>query len=171
MIGELVVLRLVHILGGLFWAGAGIFSAVFLAPALAKAGPAGGQVMAGLQERRLFTVMPAVALLTILSGLRLMWILSDDFAAAYFATRTGQVLAVSGGLALIAFLVSFFLIRPIGSRAGALRARLAAESEESRVRLSAELDRLQRRANAGGFLNTVLLVLAAAGMAVARYLT
>ena len=69
---ELVVLRLVHILGGIFWLGSGLFTTFFLIPALGRAGPAAaGPVMGALQQRRLFTVLPVVALLTILSGVRL----------------------------------------------------------------------------------------------------
>ena len=37
---ELIVLRLVHVLGGIFWVGAGLFNMVYLGPAMAAAGPA-----------------------------------------------------------------------------------------------------------------------------------
>ena len=40
MIAEILVLRLVHVLGGMFWVGSGLFSTFFLLPALAGAGPA-----------------------------------------------------------------------------------------------------------------------------------
>ena len=37
MQGELLVLRLVHVLGGIFWVGSALFMAIFLFPALASA--------------------------------------------------------------------------------------------------------------------------------------
>lgn len=61
MNGELIVLRLVRILCGIFWVGSGLFSSLFLAPALAGSGEAMGPVMAGLQRRGLFTALPGPA--------------------------------------------------------------------------------------------------------------
>ena len=37
MMAELIVLRLVHILGGMIWVGTGIFNTFFLLPALGQA--------------------------------------------------------------------------------------------------------------------------------------
>lgn len=59
---EILVLRLVHVLGGVFWLGSGLFTAFFLMPALATAGPAAGPLMGALQRRKLFTVLPIVDL-------------------------------------------------------------------------------------------------------------
>ena len=84
MEAELIVLRLIHVLGGIFWVGSALFTAIYLVPSLAQAGPAAGQVMGALQRRRLFIVLPTVAVLTVLSGIRLMQLTSDGFSAAYF---------------------------------------------------------------------------------------
>ena len=71
---ELAVLRIVHILGGMIWVGTSLFMGSFLMPALATVGPTGGAVIGALKNRRLFTIIPAIALLTMLAGLRLMMI-------------------------------------------------------------------------------------------------
>src|SRR5688572_115483 len=105
MNAELLVLRLVHIVGGIFWVGSGLFTSLFLLPALARSGPAAGAVMAGLQRRRLFTALPAVAVLTMLSGLRLMWIVSAGFSASWLASATGGTYAASGAAAIVAFVL------------------------------------------------------------------
>ncbi|HYU52076.1 MAG TPA: hypothetical protein VEK37_03995, partial [Gemmatimonadaceae bacterium] len=73
MHAELLILRLIHILTAIMWVGSSIFTTFFLAPALASTPAVLGQVMAGLQKRRIMTVMPIVATLTILSGVRLLW--------------------------------------------------------------------------------------------------
>lgn len=73
---EIMVLRLVHVLGGVFWLGSGLFTAFFLMPALATAGPA----------------------------VRLMWIMSGGFSSVYFGSGAGRSFAVSGALAIIGFL-------------------------------------------------------------------
>src|SRR5688572_21882948 len=91
MSSEILVLRIVHVLGAIFWLGSGLFTTFFLVPALVRLGPAAaGPVMGALQQGRLFTVLPVVALLTIASGARLLQIVSGGFSSAYFATPTGQ---------------------------------------------------------------------------------
>ena len=171
MSAEIIVLRLVHILGGIFWVGSGLFTGFFLMPALASSGPTLGQVMAGLQQRRYFSVVPIVAVLTILSGLRLMWIDSAGFASAYFASASGRTFAASGAIAILAFALALLVVRPAGLRTLRLGASLGGMPEGAeRAALAAQIAALQRRAAAASTAVVALLVLAAAGMAVARYL-
>src|SRR5690242_10297384 len=99
---EILVLRLIHVVGGVIWAGTAIFIAVFLLPALGQAGPAGAPVMAGLVNRKVFVIVPIIAIVTMLAGLRLMMIVSGGFSADYFHSRHGMtyvfgaVCAISG---------------------------------------------------------------------------
>jgi hypothetical protein len=169
MTAEILVLRLVHILGGIFWVGSGLFTILFLMPALAASGPAAGKVMAGLQQRRLHIVMPIVALLTIASGLRLMWIMSAGFAPAYFASGVGRTFAWSGAAAIVSFLLAVGVARPASVRSMKLSASLATAADSAREAISAQLAGLQRRAMIASIIAVALVVLAAAGMAVARY--
>jgi uncharacterized membrane protein len=168
---ELLVLRIVHVLGGIFWVGSGLFTTFFLMPALGRAGPpAAGPVMGALQQRRLFTILPVVAVLTIISGARLLQIVSGGFAPAYFASRTGQTLLWSGVAAVGAFLVSILVARPAAVRSGQLSASLASVPDVQRAARAAEIEHLRRRSGLAGTIAMVLLVSAAIGMAVARYL-
>jgi uncharacterized membrane protein len=170
MMTELLVLRLVHILGGIFWVGNTLFYTFFLLPALATAGPAGGQIFGALQQRRLPTYMFVAALLTIFSGLRLMSLTSGNFSAAYFDTASGRGYTVSAVAAVLALLLGVFVGRPTGQRAGQLGARMANAPAEERAQLAAELAALRRRGSISGGVTTALLLIAAGGMAVARYL-
>ena len=168
---EMLILRLVHIVSGTIWVGSGVFSAVFLVPVLGGLGPAGGAVMAGLRARRMFVFMPTVALLTILSGIRLMWLMSGGFSASYFATRSGMAYGTAGALAIITFVAGITLARPQGARIGALAGQMAsAKDDATRAQLARDLAATQRAAARTGAVLTVLLVASAAGMAVARYL-
>lgn len=171
MSSELLVLRVIHVLGGIFWVGSGLFTSFFLIPALGRLGPAGaGPVMGALQQRRLFTVLPVVAVLTILSGIRLLQIASAGFSSAYFDSRTGQTFLWSGVAAVIAFLLSLLVARPAAVRMGQLSASMATMPESERAARSAELGRLRQRSSLASVAATVLLIGAAIGMAVARYL-
>ena len=169
MHAELLVLRLVHVLGGLFWVGSGLFTTFYLRPVLAEMGPAAGQVMAGLQRRRLFTVLPVVATLTILSGTRLMMITSGGFAPSYFASPMGKTFAWGGVAAIAAFVLSLLIARPAMVQAAKLGAAMAQAPEGERAGLAVRLARLQRAGGVANALAVALLVVAAAAMAVGRY--
>ncbi len=61
----IILLRLIHILSGVFWVGSVLFVARFLLPTLRAVGPAGGPVMQQLtQVRKLPSFMMVVAILT-----------------------------------------------------------------------------------------------------------
>jgi uncharacterized membrane protein len=167
---ELLVLRLVHILGGITWLGSGIYASFFLIPALSATPPLMPQVMAGLQRRRVFIIIPTVGLLTVLTGIRLLWIDSAGFSDSYLSTGTGRTFSIGGLAAIIALLVQVFIQRPAGARLGAIAAALAASrAPEEQQRLTAEADRLRRRNLLATTVAVRLGVLAAAAMAIARY--
>jgi uncharacterized membrane protein len=170
MRAEFLVLRLIHILSAIMWVGSAVYTTFFLIPALSSSPAIMGQVMAGLQRRRVFLVLQIVAGLTILSGLRLLWIDSAGFAAGYFASGTGRTFAISAGAAIIAAVLSFGVGRPAMVRAGAIAASLGASADASeRARLTPEVDRLRRRATIANALAVGFGLLAASGMAIARY--
>lgn len=161
---EMIVLRVVHIVGGVFWVGAILFISFFLLPAMRQAGPAAaGPLMQGLNQRKLFTIVPVVALITMLAGFRLMQIISGGAFADYFWSSSGQWYGASSVPVILAFLVGVFIGRP-----ATLKARkLAAEDREKN---QAEIGALQVRAGLAMRITAILLLVGATGMAVARYL-
>ena len=169
MQAELLILRLIHVVGGILWVGSAFMSFFFLMPAIAQAGPAGGQVMLNLQKRKLFTVLPVVAILTMLSGLRLMQIVSGGFDGAYFRTGPGRMFSIAGGIAIVAFLIGITISRPAAMKMAKMQ-QAAASDETTRSKIQAEVKALQRRAGLSGIIVTWMLALAAVGMAIARYM-
>src|SRR3954469_24261775 len=120
MHAEVVVLRLIHIIGGVVWVGGMTVMAVFIMPVLTGLGPAAGPVMVGLNQKKFPVIMPIIALLTILSGLRLLMIDSASFAGAYFQSAVGRTFALAGGLAILAFLFGVIVVRPVMMKSMAL---------------------------------------------------
>lgn len=158
---ELIVLRLVHILLGVFWAGTLVFLALFLEPSIRAAGPAGGQVMQQLAGRHLLQVMPVVGLVTILSGLRLLAIMSNGFTGEWMRSRPGMAYSVGAAAALLAFGIGVLIMRPTMKRVMQIGPDPARQSEAQTLRL--------RSARAGRVVAT-LLTIAAGAMAIGRYL-
>ncbi len=170
MYAEILILRLIHILSGIVWVGSGIYTTFFLVPALGGSPAVMGQVMAGLQRRRIFLVLQIVAGLTILSGLRLLWIDSAGFSDSYLSTGTGRTFSIGAGAAIIAAVLSFGVSRPAMVRAGAIAASLAASADAGeRERLTAQVDRLRRRATVASATAVGLGLVTASSMAIARY--
>jgi uncharacterized membrane protein len=167
---ELIVLRLLHVVGGVLWVGTGVFNGVYLLPALGASGPAAGSVIGHMRDRKLFTVLPIIALLTVLSGFRLMWLTSGGFPAAYFASTRGATYAAGGVAALIAFLLGVLVVRPAAVRTGQLAERVATADASQRETVAKEMAALRGRSTSVGNVVTVLLLASAAAMAVARYL-
>jgi uncharacterized membrane protein len=151
------VLRLTHVGGGAIWVGMMTFMTFFLTPAMAEAGPQeSGKLMAALQRRRIMVIMPVIALLTITSGISLMW-RTYGGPGNLAASRMGMALNLGGLAAILAFLIGIVFMRPAMMRAMATTD-------------PAEAQRLRARGATLSRLVGWMLWFALAAMAVARYL-
>ena len=83
----LLLLRVMHVLLGVFWAGTIMFVSLLLMPSVRDAGPDGGKVMLALMRRGYMTLIPIAAILTIVSGLWLYWL---DMTLAGLNAEVGQ---------------------------------------------------------------------------------
>ena len=164
-----VTARLLHVGLGVFWAGAMIFMAAFLVPSIRDAGPDGAEVAAGLMKRRFTDILPAAAILTILSGFYLYWRVSGGFDAAYMGSRMGMTYGTGAVAAIVALGLGLGVIRPAMLRAVSISQSLGGSPEEDRQRLLSEAQSLRTRAAASGKVVAWLLVIATLAMAVGRY--
>ena len=164
-----IILRILHVVGGIVWVGSAFFSARFLMPAIQDAGPDGMKVAFALQKRGMMVFMPAVATITILSGIWLYARNSGGFNAGYMASNMGITLGIGGLLALSVFALGITVGMPAMRKAGALQKSLASRPESERAAIQAEIGRLQMRAGVIARVGTPALILAAIAMAIARY--
>lgn len=169
MHAEVLVLRVVHVLGSVLWVGTALFVSLFLVPAMGMAGAAGAPVMGALVKRRLFVVVPTVAVITMLAGFRLLWLNSTGFSASYFASMSGRSYAVGSVLALAGFTLFMMVNRPAIGRIVQLAQQIAQTPEAERGPLVAHLNAARRRSARAGTIIAVLLALAAVTMAIGRY--
>ena len=165
----LILLRVVHVVGGVFWAGAILFVVHFLEPAVRDAGPDGAKVMQALRKRRYLEVVPTVAALTLLSGFALYWRTFGRLHPGPGASGVDLVLGLGGFASLVAFVIGVTMLRPSALRIGALGAELAEAPPERRAALQEEIGRLRLRMRKSGRWVAVLLLVAILSMAVGRY--
>jgi hypothetical protein len=167
-----LILRLFHIGAGVFWVGSVLFVARFLLPSVTALGPAAGPVMDQLNRvRRVPQALLGAGFVTVLSGFGLMWIDSLGFRGPWMASPTGRVFGAGAGFALIGLIIGFTVNRPTAQRLGALGAAIQAGGAPPTAEQTATMRALQARLGSATRAVAVLLVLATAAMALARYVT
>jgi len=168
----LILLRLVHILFGVFWAGTAMFNAIFLIPAVRALGPAGGPVMQEIAGKRKLPVYFLVSgLLTVLSGFGLYWHDSAGFTNGFMRSAGGMTFGIGASLALIAVLLGIFVVTPAAMRTGKLGAAIAAGGKPPTPEQAAEMQQLQAKLGKMALVAAVLLTLTTIAMAVGRYVS
>src|SRR5437868_8416939 len=140
-----LLLRLIHILAGVFWAGSAFVLAGFLIPTVRETGAEGGRFMAYLVTRRRLPVYIGIAVLfTVLSGL----IMYGRTAAATHGTWTGTAPGIAygvGGLAAILGAIVGMGVSGVAARRMAAIGQRVAETGKPSPEQQAEIQRLQRR--------------------------
>ncbi len=165
----LLLMRVLHIALGVFWAGSLIFNAVFLVPAMRDAGPDAAKVMAGLMRRRFLDILPIAAALTILSGVWLYWHDSVGFQADYMRSSGGMTIGVGAAAAIVAFILGVSVMRTAMLRAASIVQALPNSPPQEREARMAEAQALRVRAAKIGRIVAALLTVTVFAMAIARY--
>lgn len=165
-----LLLRLVHILSGIFWVGAIFLITGFLMPTVRATGRDGGRFMQHLvQQRKLPVYLTVGMLLTLLSGFILYGRIVSATHGEWAGTAPGMAYGLGGLSAVLGAAVGMLVSGPAARRVAGLGQR-AAQSGGPSTEEQAEMERLQRRMVVGSRLVAILLGLAAAAMAVGRYL-
>lgn len=163
--------RILHVGLGVFWAGTIFFMAFLLEPSVRSVGPEGGRVMQALQKRGMLNILPAVAALTILSGVFLYWRMFREFGMEWVATPFGAALTVGGVASLAAFGHGLVVMRPATLQAGKLSASLGDTPDaDERDAILVQIAELRSRSRIHLRWVAFWLGLAVVTMAVARYL-
>ncbi|HYN79951.1 MAG TPA: hypothetical protein VES88_00500 [Gemmatimonadaceae bacterium] len=167
----MIVLRLIHIICGVFWAGTVMAVAWFLLPAQQAVGQPGAVFMQQLMFRqRLRGFVLGSMILTIVSGLAMYARLVMVTDGAWASSRTGMVLGIGAVAGIIAGGIGGGVVGRLGKKMMELSGAIQASDGPPTEAQKAEMDSLQRR-NRNAFQTVaVLLLIAVAAMASARYL-
>ena len=166
----MILLRLVHIVGAIFWVGSAMFTGFFLIPSLKETPATMGAVAQALAKRGFMTAMPVVGLFVILSGGTMLWIQSGGHMHEYMMTASGHTFTMAGGIGILALLFGVVVTKPANMKAGAIGAQLQTVTDPAeKGRLQGEMAVAQKKAALFTMIVTILMILAAMGMAIARY--
>ncbi|MGH2620327.1 MAG: hypothetical protein ACRDHG_07125 [Anaerolineales bacterium] len=166
-----IVLRIIHILGGVFWAGGAFALIGFVSPAAAQAGPAGGKFMQRLTlGTRWIMAVSAAGGLAVLSGLLLYWRASGGLRPEWLTTGSGITFTIGGLAAGIALTVGI-QVGGVSRRMAELGQKIEAAGGPPSPENAAQLAAFQARLQSLGSLTVVLLVITLLAMASARYIS
>ena len=166
----LILLRLIHIVIGILWVGGIVFVTMFVLPSTRATGQAGGVVMQDLMMvRKVPVYFMGAGLVTILSGLSLLWIDSAGFTTTWVASGPGRTFSLGAAFAIIALLLGASINAPTAKKLAVLGATMQATASPPAAGQIAEMERLRARLTMATRAAAMLVLLAAACMASARY--
>jgi uncharacterized membrane protein len=165
-----LTLRVIHVLFGVFWAGATFMIALFLEPTVREAGPAGGAVMGGMVRRGYTKFISVVALVSVLTGLWLMWRLSGHFSSGFMGSRRGILLSIGMLAGLLALGTGVHMVRKAVTRLAEIGGRVAASGAPPNPEDQAEMARLQGKVRTATRITAVLLLVAVVTMALGPHM-
>ncbi|HSB01442.1 MAG TPA: hypothetical protein VLE49_12385 [Anaerolineales bacterium] len=160
------LLRIIHIVGGVFWVGGSLVMTFFVVPTVGAMGESGQKFVGHLMNNLKFSSrMAAASGSTVLAGIILFGL--DARAGATWARSTFATgLSIGAGFALIGFVLGILV-----GRTSKAMAQLGAQFQGKPT--SEQLTRMQtiqKQQATYSTLSTVTLVLAVVFMAIARYL-
>jgi uncharacterized membrane protein len=160
-----ITLRLLHILFGVYWVGSDVTLTFILLPRLKALGPSIERPV----MRVLMKVIPPIttisAIITIVAGILLVGRLKGW--GILFSVGWGWAIFISLVLTGLAVIVGFGLLPLVAIKYEKLSQKLEAQTPNTDE--GHRLDSLTRQVTIFGRLNSVLLILVAAAMAVARF--
>lgn len=167
----LIILRVVHILAGVFWVGTAIFFFFFLEPSVRELGNAGEKFMGHLvNKKKMPIVINVTAAVTVLAGILLYWRGSDGFDLDWIMSATGLGFTVGGVAAILAFAAGLVFIKPAVNRMGIIGQAIAMSGGPPTDAQTSEMLQLGAKMALVGRIDLVLLTVAVVAMATARFL-
>jgi uncharacterized membrane protein len=164
-----LVLRLLHIGGGVFWAGATFVFAGFIEPTAGAAGQDGARFLQRLAGGRYPPTMMAAGLITVLAGIALLWVDSGGLQPAFMGSRLGITLSIGGTCGILAAVVGIGLAARNAYRLKGVAATIQSQKGGPTTEQLTQVAAIQGRLRMGGRLTAMLLGIAVICMAIARY--
>lgn len=166
----LIVLRIVHIVGGTAWLGGAIIYGMFVEPTVKATAPGSQQFMQYFIVRRHYpTYMTVSSLATILSGALLLWQGSDGLDPNWVTSGPGVILTLGSVLGIIALCMGLFIMSPTAKRMMGLGQAMQAAGGPPLPEQMSELHQLESKLSQVGKTEFVLMLVSLLTMATARY--
>jgi uncharacterized membrane protein len=159
-------LRLIHIVGGMYWFGAVMVMYFFIMPAVMATGDAGQQFMKYLSvNSRMSKSVFWAAMLSGFAGAWLYLIDSQNFQSAWMTSPSGSMFGLGGFFGALALTFGIIVNRTIAA-VGKLGAQIQGKPTSEQM---AQMQTLQKRNGMLMKYTAYALIIAAVCMALARF--
>ena len=161
------LLRIIHIVGGIFWVGGTLTMTFFIGPTIGATAEAGQKFVGHLMNNLKFSNrMSAAAGLTILAGFILYWIDSQGFSSPWMSSGAGRGFGIGAAFALVGLVFGILIGRTAKAMADLGSKMQGPPSSDQLTQLQA----IRKQQVTFSNISTVSLLLAVTFMAIARYL-
>lgn len=166
MIYLIWLLRIIHIVAGVFWVGGALFFTFFVGPTVSATGEAGQKFVGHLMNNLKFSTRMAIASgLTILAGATL-YALDARAGEAWLQSSFAIGLGIGAAFAILGFVFGILV-----GRTTKAMAQLGAQFQgKPTAEQMTRIQRMQSQLRTYSIVNVLSLVLATVFMAIARYL-
>jgi uncharacterized membrane protein len=166
----LLVLRFIHIIASVCWAGGGFIVFLFVEPTAKALSPAGMQFLQYMVTKRRFSIFMVISsTLTVLTGALLIWQYASGNWSGYVSTGPGLVFALGSITGIVVYFVGMLGVNPRALKISRLGDEIQAAGGPPTPEQGAELHKLDKQLSAYNLADFILVALSLALMASARY--
>jgi uncharacterized membrane protein len=166
----LLVLRFLHIVASVCWAGGAFIFFLFVEPTAKALAPTGMQFVQYMVTKRRFSIFMVISsTLTVLTGALLLWRYASGQWLGYMSTGPGLGFTLGSVAGVMVYLIGMFGVNPRAVRLAKIGQEIQAAGGPPTPAQGAELHKLDREMSALGLADFILVALSLALMASARY--
>ena len=166
----MLVLRFVHIVSGVCWAGGGFIFFLFVEPTAKALSPTGTQfVQYMVTKRRFSNFMVISSILTVLSGALLIWQVASGQWLGYMKTGPGLGFTLGSIAGVVVFFIGMFGVNPRALKLAKIGQEVQVAGGPPTPEQGAELHKLDREMAVLSLADFVLVALSLGLMASARF--
>jgi uncharacterized membrane protein len=160
------LLRIIHIVAGVFWVGGTLFMTFFVGPAIGATGEAGQKFVGHLMNNlKLSNRMSTAAGLTILAGF-ILFGLDARAGEAWLRSSFATGLGIGAGFAILGLIFGIMIGRTTKAMAE-LGAQMQGKPSSAQL---TQMQSIQKQQATYSRISAISLILATTFMAIARYL-
>lgn len=166
----LLVLRFVHIVASVCWAGGGLIFFLFVEPTAKALAPTGMQFVEHMVTKRRFSIFMVISsTLTVLTGALLFWQHAGGHWLGYVKTGPGLGFTLGSVVGVAVYFIGMFGVNPRALRMSKIGKEIQAAGGAPTPAQGAELHKLDKEMSTLSLADFVLVALSLALMGTARY--
>lgn len=166
----LIVLRFVHVIASVCWAGGGFVTFLFVGPTAKDLEPAGMQFIAHMAGKRRFnTFMIINSTLTVLSGALLLWASTGGDLLTYMQTGPGLGFALGSLAGVVVYFVGMFGVGMPTGKLSQLGEQIQKSGNPPTPAQIAAMQKLEKTISVNHKVDFALVAVSLILMATARY--